>query len=239
MTSEGFIEVASALIKAINYDSEHGNIIRLEELCLRDTKLDSKCLQALGKVVKVATRELRDLDLSDNLITITTSEEVAAWEDFLTSFSECYVLRRIDLSGNALGPRAFEVIAKVYGKEPLIDIMSLEEVDIDRQNDISVLEYTLSERFPFQQRINALSVEEGSEGSTNNGDSDSHATSEVLKAYRHGLSTSLDFTVGSAESLYIRFSIARGSPARHYANRSSVISRINPRFTICSLSHIV
>ena len=193
MTSEGFIEVASALIKAINYRGEHGNVVRLEELCLRDTKLDARCLRSLGKVIKLVAGDLRDLDLSDNLFTITTPEEVTAWEEFLLAFSECCVLRRLDLSGNVLGPRAFEILAKVYGREPAIDIVSLEEVDIDRQRDVSVPENTSSDRISLEQGTKALSVVEESGGHSSDGDSASHATPGVQKGSGHGLSTSLAF----------------------------------------------
>ena len=191
LTSEGFVEVAAALVKAIDYDSEHGKVIKLEELCLRDNKLDAKCLQALGKVIKLAAGELRDLDLSDNLFSITTCEEVAAWEDFLNSFSACCVLRRIDLSGNAIGPRAFEILAKTYGREPLIDVLSLEDADLDRQHDVCVLQNTAFDCISLEHRAKTLSTIESSESRGNDGNISSHATSEVQKGSRHGLFISL------------------------------------------------
>lgn len=122
MTSEGLFEIASGLVKSIGYEDENGKIARLEELCLRDSQIDNRSLPHLARIVSLAAHDLRDLDLSENLITITTDDEVEEWEDFLNSFSNCYVLRRIDLSGNALGPRAFEVLTRVYGKERPLDL---------------------------------------------------------------------------------------------------------------------
>lgn len=129
LTSEGLFEIASALVKSIKYEDDHGKIARLEELCLRDSQLDTRSLPHLARIISLAAHDLRDLDLSENLITITTDDEVAAWEDFLNSFSNCCVLRRIDLSGNALGSRAFEVLARVYGKEDPVDFALTPNVD--------------------------------------------------------------------------------------------------------------
>lgn len=129
LTSEGLFEIASALVKSIKYEDDNGKIARLEELCLRDSQLDIRSLPHLARIITHAAHDLRDLDLSENLITITTDDEVAAWEDFLNSFSNCCVLRRIDLSGNALGSRAFEVLARVYGKEDPVDFALTPDVD--------------------------------------------------------------------------------------------------------------
>ena len=192
LTSHGFLEVATALAKSIGYEGDHGKVVRLEELCLRGNKLDAKSLPALGKVVELAAGDLRDLDLSDNVLTITTYEEVAAWEDFLTSFSECCVLRRIDLTGNALGPKAFEVLARVYGKEPPIDVVSLEEADTDQYHNAFTLGNAASDCIPPEQRIKVLRIGSGSEGYNSDDDSAYHATLEVPKGSRQGLFVFLD-----------------------------------------------
>lgn len=122
MTSEGLYEVASALTKSISYEDDNGKVVRLEELCLRDNKLEIRSLPHLSQIISLAAHDLRDLDLSENVITVTTDDEVRLWEDFLTSFSDCCVLRRIDLSGNPLGHRAFEVLARVYGRQKSVDL---------------------------------------------------------------------------------------------------------------------
>ena len=90
-------------MQSIDYYGEHGRVVRLEELCLRDNKLDAKCLVDLGQVLRRASDDLRDLDLSSNSIRIITDDDAAAFEYFLRSFAECYVLRRVDFSGNPLG----------------------------------------------------------------------------------------------------------------------------------------
>ncbi|KAL8962688.1 MAG: hypothetical protein Q9193_000937 [Seirophora villosa] len=117
----GFLEAAGPLINALEHDSEHGRVLYLEELCLRSNKLNAVCLPALAHAIRLAASHLRDLDLSDNLLNVTNSQDADAWQDFLESFRECRMLRRVDLSGNALGTKAFEVLARVYSTEPEID----------------------------------------------------------------------------------------------------------------------
>ncbi len=129
MTSEGLFEISPALVKSIEYEDKNGKIVRLEELCLRGNRLDTGSLPQIARIISLASYDLRDLDLSDNLITITSDEEVATWEDFLISFSNCCVLRRIDLSGNALGCRAFEVLARVYAMGNPVDLAQPDAID--------------------------------------------------------------------------------------------------------------
>lgn len=117
----GFLEAAGPLINALEHDSEHGRVLYLEELCLRSNKLNAVCLPALAQAIRLAASHLRDLDLSDNHLNVMNSQDADAWQDFLESFRECRMLRRVDLSGNALGTKAFEVLARVYSTEPDID----------------------------------------------------------------------------------------------------------------------
>ena len=128
LTSEGLFEVASALTKSMSYEDDNGRVVRLEELCLRDSKLEIRSLPHLSRIISLAAHDLRDLDLSENMITVATDDEVRLWENFLTSFSDCCVLRRINLSGNALGYRAFEVLARVYGRQTSVDLTSVTNV---------------------------------------------------------------------------------------------------------------
>lgn len=124
LTDSGFNEVAQALGTTIEFAGAHGEVIKLEELCLRDNQLTVSSLVPLAKVIALAACDLRDLDLSDNLISIITKEDAEAWELFLKSFSRCCVLRRVDLGGNVLGPKAFEVFARIYGNEEPLDLLS-------------------------------------------------------------------------------------------------------------------
>jgi Leucine-rich repeat (LRR) protein len=123
LTNIGFFQVAEALVKALTYDGEQGRCTRLEELCLQGNQLTAFSLQNLARVIIVCDQDLRDLDLSDNNITITTDEEARIWDDFLTSFQGCCVLRRLNISGNALGPRAFEIFTRVYASEGAVDFV--------------------------------------------------------------------------------------------------------------------
>lgn len=134
LTSEGLLEFAPALLKSMEHNNENGKIVRLEELCLRESHIDSRSLLHLARIISLASYDLRDLDLSENQITVTTHEEVAAWGAFLNAFSNCCVLRRIDLSGNLLGPRAFEVLARVYANENPIDLVLSDSVEESLEN---------------------------------------------------------------------------------------------------------
>lgn len=122
----------AALVKAMGHQDEHGRVLRLEELCLRDSRLDNATLPLLAQLVSMAGNDLRDLDLSENSFTIDSGPSTAAWEIFLDSLASSCVLRRIDLSGNGLGPRAFEIFTRVYARECPIDPMLLTEGDVTR-----------------------------------------------------------------------------------------------------------
>jgi hypothetical protein len=122
LTDDGLKTVTEALRTV--YAHNEGQLIRLEELCLRGNDITARSLAELGRVVALATIDLRDLDLSNNKITIETREDAVAWQAFLRDFAQCCVLRRIDLSGNVLGPKAFEILGKVYIREPAASELS-------------------------------------------------------------------------------------------------------------------
>jgi len=134
---DGFAEVAAALVTSIQYNAEHGRVVKLEELCLRDNNLDITSLPALGQVVRHAAKDLRDLDVSSNLISVSTDSEAQIFEGFLRCFGECSVLRRLDLSGNKLNQKAFEILTKVYGQEEPMDPVSSAGFCQDLNNDES------------------------------------------------------------------------------------------------------
>ena len=127
LTPEGFFELGLALVNSIEYECEQGKVVRLEELSFSDSKLDARCLSMLGRIIASASENLRDLDLSKNDIQIITDSEAVAWELFLSSFSNCCRLRRIDLSGNNLGYRAFEILARVYSREMMVEVALLSD----------------------------------------------------------------------------------------------------------------
>ena len=168
LTDEGFLEVASALVGAITYDGDQGKVARLEELCLRSNRLTIASLQALAPVIQVSCSDLRDLDISDNQITISSDAEVAIWEDFLTSFRKCCVLRRIDLSGNALGDRAFEVMLRVYAKEEPLNFASPSDLVEPHHEEQS----SATEMVGVTRKTKKLSL--GSNSGDNTGDEGHH-----------------------------------------------------------------
>ena len=126
---DGFAEAANGLIQALEHHDrgKDGKVLQLEELCLKTNRLDATCLPALVRIVRLAASDLRDLDLSDNLIEVNDAVGDKAWQDFLEAFATCCMLRRLDLSGNALGTKAFEVLARVYTREPGIDCFISED----------------------------------------------------------------------------------------------------------------
>jgi len=132
LTDGGFVEVTEALVKSIQHEDENGRVVKLEEVCLKGNDLTALSLKPLAKVVALAADDLRDLDLSENRITITTRNDAAAWEEFLEAFSSCCVLRRIDCSGNNLGSKAFEVLARVYGKEKSFDTRDMAGIGLSQ-----------------------------------------------------------------------------------------------------------
>lgn len=157
MTAEGFFELGPALVNSIEYECGHGKVVRLEELSLSDSKLDARCLPMLGRIVASASENLRDLDLSKNDIEIITDTEAAAWELFLSSFSTCCRLRRIDLSGNNLGHRAFEILARVYSREMMVEVALLsDDTARSREEQLGLLTNNLSLASSPNGHANAL-----------------------------------------------------------------------------------
>ncbi|KAI9846246.1 MAG: hypothetical protein M1837_004235 [Sclerophora amabilis] len=132
LTDEGAFEIVSGLTKSLCRDRENEQpITRLEELCLSGNQLTARCLAPLSQVIEIAADDLRDLDLSENNICVASEDEAVAWETFLRSFRRCSVLRRFDLSRNALGPRAFEIFARVYTQEENIGLGAAHEEGYD------------------------------------------------------------------------------------------------------------
>lgn len=158
LTSEGLSEFAPALLKSMEHSNENGKIVRLEELCLRDCQIDCRSLLHLARIISLAAYDLRDLDLSENQIKVTTHEEVAAWGTFLNAFCNCCVLRRIDLSGNLLGPRAFEVLARVYGNDDPVDLVPSDCVEESAESSTMSLRSTSQEGDELTKQVRRLGI---------------------------------------------------------------------------------
>lgn len=110
-------------------------MVRLEELSLAFNAITAHGLKALREPVKLALNDLRDLDLSRNRISVATDEDALAWEDFLSVLKACTVLRRLDLSGNPLGSRAFEILMRVYARQEPVDVPRVPRVVDDDSDD--------------------------------------------------------------------------------------------------------
>ncbi|KAL1630215.1 hypothetical protein SLS54_001075 [Diplodia seriata] len=129
LTDEGLLAMVEGLKETL--DTRDGiSANKLEELHLKGNQLTTTSLRALAPVIELARFELVDIDLSDNNISVKTSEEASDWETFLKAFGTCRMLRRIDLSGNRLdGPRPFEILDRVYSQQPPVDPTQLEDTE--------------------------------------------------------------------------------------------------------------
>lgn len=96
--------------------------LRLEELSLRNNSITATALRLLAPIIEAARFDLRDIDLSNNRISVATKDEARAFADFLRAFMGCELMRRLDLSGNDFsGPLAMEVFLRVYCEQPAVD----------------------------------------------------------------------------------------------------------------------
>ncbi|KAL8667072.1 MAG: hypothetical protein Q9202_000994 [Teloschistes flavicans] len=185
--NQGLLDLAGALIKALEYDGGTGKVLELEELCLKANGLDATCLPALARIVTLAAHDLRDLDLSDNHFSITSPEDAAAWELFLRSFAKCCMLRRVDLSGSPLGPKAFEVLARVYSREPGIELLSEDEIELPSPNRESRRNTIIDHPGSLSRHTRNLSVGSAGEIDTDDERGASAIDSKVTNGRWHGI----------------------------------------------------
>ena len=122
LTDKGLEEIAIALQEVLPLRPSGLPRYELEDLNLSDNGLTVESLPHLARVVRLAARSLRELDLSGNTIEINHTADSEAWEVFLDSFKQCELLSRLDLSGNELmGVRPFEVLARTFVKNARLD----------------------------------------------------------------------------------------------------------------------
>ena len=117
LTDETFKEIIEALVRVITYQDHNGRVAKLEEISLKGNQLTVRSLRLLAQVIEQSALDIRDLDISNNNIVVNTSQDVKDWEVFLEAFRKCCVLRRVDLSSNALGSKAFEILSRLYAKK--------------------------------------------------------------------------------------------------------------------------
>ncbi|EWC46855.1 hypothetical protein DRE_03867 [Drechslerella stenobrocha 248] len=89
---------------------------RVEELNLSGNDLTAACLRPLRRALSVCP-DLRDFDLSNNVIKVTTLDDMKEWGHFLEGFADLKCLRRLDVSHNPLGDIAVEILFRTYALE--------------------------------------------------------------------------------------------------------------------------
>lgn len=62
--------------------------IRLDELHLAENGITMRGLKALCEVIRLASNDIKDLDLRANNLAVVTQEDVDDWEQFLRAFRE-------------------------------------------------------------------------------------------------------------------------------------------------------
>ena len=133
---DGACEVVKGLRIALSTAEVSASLV-LEELNLSGNGITTITLRRLSSIVKLAKHSLKSLDLSQNSITVRTSEQVEHWETFLQSFQNCTKLSTVDLSGNHnLGPLALEIFAHVHlreGETAYDQTMSAGVAEVERQ----------------------------------------------------------------------------------------------------------
>jgi Leucine-rich repeat (LRR) protein len=142
LADDGLAEFIDELIACFNYrDDDHPEgVVKLSELSLKGNKLTVISFKKLAEVIRRSHGDLKELDISDNEITVETSEQIAIWKEFLGSFRGCYVLKRIDFSGNKLGAKGFELLCQSYMQSDLDFVESskdetLESPEEDNKKD--------------------------------------------------------------------------------------------------------
>lgn len=111
-------------------------INKLQELHLKGNRLTVGALVQLAKVIHLSSRDLKELDISNNEISIVTASDTHKWRYFLHSFGQCCVLKKIDFSGNALGPLGVELLARFYIRSELDFVEVVEEDDGEGDGDV-------------------------------------------------------------------------------------------------------
>ncbi|KAG9822391.1 hypothetical protein KCU68_g16659, partial [Aureobasidium melanogenum] len=118
LTDEGFALLADGLQNALTTCRD----LALVDLNLTNNDLTTRSLARLAPLIQASFYTLQTLDLSHNNFQVSTDAQAEEWQLFLQSFRNCMTLRRLDLGDNPdLGSRAFEILARVYSREPAVD----------------------------------------------------------------------------------------------------------------------
>lgn len=104
------------MIECIKFrDNDHPDgAAKLTEFLVNGNELTTVSLPRIAEVVALSAGDLREFNISMNNIQVNTPEEKGMWQMFLESFSNCYMLKKLDLGDNRLGTAGMEILAKVY-----------------------------------------------------------------------------------------------------------------------------
>ncbi|KAK2757650.1 hypothetical protein FQN54_004619 [Arachnomyces sp. PD_36] len=186
LTDDGFAEFSDDLIACLDFrgDDHPDGAVKLTELSLKGNKLTVVSLEKLGLVIARSNGDLRDLDISENQITIDTPEHAAIWEGFLKSFQGCYVLKRIDFSGNELGAKGFELLCRTYMQSDLDFVEPMEDDNGVEKNDEgeSALHETMSSLSLRSGKENVKPSSESIKGSKSKATKTANASCSTLSA---------------------------------------------------------
>ncbi|KAB8229778.1 uncharacterized protein BDW43DRAFT_321816 [Aspergillus alliaceus] len=112
------------------------DLAKVTEFHIQRNNLTIQSLPMLGEVIALNAGELRELDISNNNINVNpTSEDKEAWCKFLSSFRNCYMVKKLDLSGNPLGSVGMENLARVYIKSDLDFLEDDAEAIVEPKHD--------------------------------------------------------------------------------------------------------
>ncbi|KAF9885199.1 hypothetical protein FE257_000650 [Aspergillus nanangensis] len=158
LTDDDFAIFIDDLLECIKYrDTEHTEgLAKVTEFHLQKNQLTVRSLSKLGEVIALNPGDLRELDLSNNTIRVEAPEEKKTWFDFLSAFKNCYLLKKLDLGSNPLGPGGIEVLARVYIKS---------ELDFIEDDAVAVIGPIVNQDHDIIEDVAALRMTEDKENS--------------------------------------------------------------------------
>ncbi|KAJ5296063.1 hypothetical protein N7508_010884 [Penicillium antarcticum] len=95
----------------VGFENFHG-FSRLVELHIQGNCLTVESLSKLAEAIRLSSEDLRELDLSENLIEVVTADQLVKWKISLDFFENCYMLKRLDFSEDR--PAGMETLVEAY-----------------------------------------------------------------------------------------------------------------------------
>ncbi|KAL3492379.1 hypothetical protein BJX62DRAFT_236199 [Aspergillus germanicus] len=232
LTDEGFSQFIDDLLACILYrgDEHPTGLAKITEFHLSGNNLTVLSLWKLGEVVALSAGDLRELDLSSNKICVASAQEKAIWKTFLECFRNCYVLSKLDLSENPIGPAGLEILCCVYIKSDIdyleADAAAIVGLNVDDESTLVEDVSTLKVKENDSPRANrAKTLNKGKAAKQNGTSQASAATSKNitasdlkkfactrgLRAIPYLILSNIDLTMSSAIHLSHMLAIQRSS----------------------------